>query len=147
MDDTQSKIVEDLVDISSQLLRKAQPLLDEIYEFEDSDLIDEMDELFPDLSFKDKENLVQRAILELVNDARQVVKEVVFFRQALENNDIDNCDCEFLSQVWHGDAYDVTEFRALQILLEELRRQKERVNEEGLLEVCKKLKTKEGLVE
>lgn len=134
-----SKVLASCEKVARQILSKALQTMKDLRE--DSEIVDDfLDDLLAknasEISRSDALNILQNCSLDWVTDAEKVVNEMPNFVIEEDSKYSVNADhetCPFLSEVWNGDAYDMSEIEGLQALLSDLRSQLENISIERLV--------------
>ena len=111
---------------SVELLETALPIMQEMEDV-DNDGVDVLVEHNRKLSEEVALELLQDVTLEMIEDAKQVNKEIEEFSvivMSLEDEaELESVNTPFLNQVWSGDIYDANEINGLEALADDLQTQ------------------------
>jgi hypothetical protein len=127
--------------IANQIISRALTVMRLITELE-NELVDEVVEENESITKEVALDRLRSITLGWIADAEIVVKEIPRFVTSgragkFKIND-DSEVCPFLSQVWNGDTYDLTEVDGLVALRDDLARQLSEVTRERLIESAAK---------
>lgn len=90
-----------------------------------------------DLAEEDIDYIIKEVLLELVSDSEAVIKEMPsFLDHILNGQSVDDFNDCFVKQLWLGDIYDEGGLKALTYLLDDLKKQRERCNQETIIGMC-----------
>jgi hypothetical protein len=130
-----NKLLKDIEKISTQILDESSELIKTLTE-DDNDIVDSIVEQHPQTTKEDALLLARDVFLKLIEDAEAIKQEIHDFISYNDNTFVINNRCIFLSQVWHGDAYDKPEIEGMDALRNDLLSQYNNITEEYLVERC-----------
>lgn len=122
---------------SKSVVAKSIPIMKNL-DVQGSSLVQEFVDLRPDIDETMASQHLKDKMLEVIRDAETVLKELPHFSNAIlegAGGEIERgqSNYPFLLQVWCGDMYDSDDIGGLNILLEELSKQADSINEEYII--------------
>lgn len=133
------KLVSEIKTVSSKIIRRAIPMMEDI-EDDDGEYVQMFMDEYPDLKHEKIKNVLQDITTAWVADAEKTRLEIdtfiIFDGDQIKTNE--GCS-DFFAQIWAGDVYDKEGTEALQSLLEDLQTQLSLVTEQYLLDEAERL--------
>lgn len=131
-----TRLLNNINKISEKIILEALPLMKEL-ETTDNDLVDDFVSKYPGVEASVASSALQEASLDLVDDAKNIRKEIDEFSEAVilgEDGLEEGSNLyPFLLQVWSGDIYDGSGISGLELLYKDLITQLNSINYEGIL--------------
>lgn len=128
-------ILSKLDKVCTKILKQFVTLSRDITE-EENDVMENIQETFPNKDKDSIESVIQDICLELIGDAQTVKKELGQFARFISRDveTIEEVKAPFLTEVWSGDVYDDDRFDALSCLHKDLEESLGKLSEEFVQE-------------
>lgn len=144
-----SNIVTNIRKTSEKILHDAVPIAKDL-SYDNSELIEDFIDEHPSYNDETARKLLQSLILDLIQDAEIVEKEIDVFEEVVcegEEGIINTDGCDFFQRLWFGDIYDNSGIEALNELLIDLKKTSSQINWDYLIENASSMNISEPILE
>jgi hypothetical protein len=128
-----NSLIDDINKICELIMRTALPIMTKMAN-DKKFLFDKIKEKYPAIEEKDIKLKMKQMSESLIKDSQTIKREFSHFIDMILNLNEDKSKCEFLTQVWYGDAYGSVGLKSLELLLEDLNQQLKDCNITFILE-------------